>query len=188
MLKGVPQSHPLRRLLGSVTERCFLEGLGWPDLEVTGYVAELLVEFTRMDNVYKIRSARGRPVEDVAGMLWEGTPAGGAASVDREREIHKHIGDFTLFMSGLFPEFLRRMKHDRMIESPDALLDYIRTGKRSYRMASEFSGRGGWRQRALYRRLSENFELCVYGLETVRRELEHLRDPNVGRIRGALLG
>jgi len=33
-----------------------------------------------------------------------------AQSIDRERDVHRHIGDFTLFMAGLFPEYLRRLK------------------------------------------------------------------------------
>ncbi len=37
-----------------------------------------------------------------------------AQSMDRERDVHQHIGDFTLFMAGLFPEYLRRLKTSRV--------------------------------------------------------------------------
>jgi len=187
MPREVPERHPLRQLFSSVTERCFVEGLGWPDLEVTRYLAELLVDFTHMENVYKIRNAQGRPVEDVAEMLMEGSSLDRATSVDRERAVHKHVGDYTLFMSGLFPEFLRRMKRQKVLASPDALLDYVRTGKRSYRIVSEFSHSGYGAEALLFRRLSENFELCVYGLSYVRAELERLRNPALRRVWGTLL-
>ena len=33
-----------------------------------------------------------------------------AQLLDRERDVRRHIGDFTLFMVALFPEYLRRLK------------------------------------------------------------------------------
>ncbi|MFQ5881438.1 MAG: hypothetical protein ACE5I9_03035 [Candidatus Methylomirabilales bacterium] len=187
MGRSIPAHHPLRQLFATVTERCFLEGLGWPDLKVIRYVAELLLDFTHIDSVYKIRNAQGRRFEDVVEMLMEGDLLHRARSVDREREVHKHIGDYTLFMSGLFPEFLRRMKRARVLTSPDALLDYVQTGKRSYRLTSEFSYSGHGEEASLFRKLSENFELCVYGLGYVRADLDRLRNPMLQRIWGTLL-
>lgn len=187
MRSRVPARHPLRQLFATVTEQCFLEGLGWPDLELIHYLAELLLDFTYIDNVYKIRNAQGRRVEDVAEMLMEGDLFHRAASVDRERQVHKQIGDYTLFMSGLFPEFLQRMKRERTLISPDALLDYVQTGKRSYRIVSEFSYSGHGEEAPLFRKLSENFELCVYGLGYIRADLERLRNPTLRRIWGTLL-
>lgn len=187
MRSKVPARHPLRQLFTTVTERCFLEGLGWPDLDLTRYLAELLLDFTSIDNVYKIRDARGRRIAEVAEMLVEGDLLHRASSIDREREVHKHIGDYTLFMSGLFPEFLRRMQRERVLVSPDALLDYVQTGKRSYRIVSEFSHGTHGETAPLFRKLSENFELCVYGLGYVRAELERLRNPTLRRVWGTLL-
>ena len=45
--------------------------------------------------------------------------------MDREREVHQHIGDFTLFMAGLFPEYLRRLKTTGLIYHKDFLVDSI---------------------------------------------------------------
>jgi hypothetical protein len=50
----VPPQHPLRQLFGTLTEKSFTEHLGWPDPNVTGYVTNLLVEFTHTDQLYKI--------------------------------------------------------------------------------------------------------------------------------------
>ena len=69
MHRTIPVAHPLRRLFTAVTERSFLEGLGWPDREVIRYLAELLVDFTHIDNLHKIRNAQGRPVDEVVEML-----------------------------------------------------------------------------------------------------------------------
>ena len=40
----VSRSHPLRQLFGALTEKSFTEHLGWPDLNVTEYVSNLLVD------------------------------------------------------------------------------------------------------------------------------------------------
>jgi hypothetical protein len=63
-----------------------------------------------VDRLYKIRDTQGRRVEEVAEMLAEGDLLHRAQGVEREREVHRHIGNYTLFMTGIFPEFLRRLK------------------------------------------------------------------------------
>jgi len=187
MPQPITCEHPLRRLFTGLTERTFFEGLAWPDPEVTGYVADLLTDFAHVDNVYKIRNVRGQRVHEVAEMLAKGDLLHRATSVEREREVHKHIGDYTLFMTGLFPEFVARQAQSGLAVSRDAFLDYVRTGKHSYWVVSEFPlGRHG-PAAPLFRKLSENFELCVYGLGHVRAELDRLRDPAVRRVWGSLL-
>ncbi len=184
----VPKGHPLTRLFASLTERNFAGNLGWPDAEVIGYLTGVLTDFVHVDQLFKIRTAQGRRVEEVAEMLTEGDLLHRARSVEREREVHRHIGDYTLFMTGIFPEFLHRLKRPRAVLSPDALLDFVRVGKRSYHIVSEF-GYGPYAESAsLFRKLSENFELCVYGLGYVRADLDRLRDPRFQRAKGQLLG
>lgn len=39
----------------------------------------------------------------------------------------------------------------------------------------------------LFRKLAENFELCVFGLGYVRADLKRLRNPSLQRIWGTLL-
>jgi hypothetical protein len=40
----------------------------------------------------------------------------------------------------------------------------------------------------MFRKLSENLELCVYGLGYVRADLDRLRDPRFQAVKGHLLG
>lgn len=188
MAAKVPKGHPLTRLFASLTEENFAGHLGWPDGEVIGYVTEVLTDFVHVDELYKIRNAQGRRVEEVAEMLAEGDLLHRAESIDREREVHRHIGDYTLFMTGIFPEFLRRLKTSKVVISPDALLDYIQVGKRSYRIVSEFTYGPYAESVRLFRKLSENFELCVYGLGYVRADLDRLRDPRFQAVKGRLFG
>lgn len=188
MAAKIPRGHPLTRLFASLTEENFAEHLGWPDTEVIGYLTDVLTDFVHVDQVYKIRNAQGGRVEEVAEMLAEGDLLHRAESVDREREVYRHIGDYTLFMTGIFPEFLRHLKTFKVVISPDALLDYIQVGKRSYRIVSEFTYGPYGESAPLFRKLSENFELCVYGLGYVRADLDRLRDPRFQALKGRLLG
>ncbi len=87
------------------------------------------------------------------------------------REVHRHIGDFTLFWTGVYPEMLKKL---RSALSRDSFIDYCEQGKRSYYIASTFEDADGQEVRVL-RRLSTEFELCAFGLNQVRRELERLR-------------
>src|SRR5262249_32926649 len=85
------------------------------------------------------------------------------------REVHRHIGDFTLFWTGLYPEALRRL---RGALSADSLIDYREQGKRSYYIASTFEGEPYSEEAPVLRRLSEQYEVCAYGLNQIRREWE----------------
>jgi hypothetical protein len=70
MESEVPDHHPLRRLFSALTERSFAEKLGWPDLNITQYVSNLLVEFTHTDQLYKVRNQEGQQVDTVVDLLY----------------------------------------------------------------------------------------------------------------------
>jgi len=163
----LPASHPLRRLLTGVTEQAFVSQLGVGDFAVIDYVAGMLVRFLRMDAIYRLRKPTGRPIEEVVEMvmLAEELPHEGRT----RREIHRHIGDFTRFCTGLFPGALLRL---RSVHSKDFFVDYCEQGKRSYYIASTFDEEPYREEAAVLRRLSHMFELCAYGLSQVRKELE----------------
>jgi len=176
MESRIPEHHPLRQLFGTLAERAFTEKLGWPDFNVSEYVSTLLVDFTRTDHLHRIKNAEGERVEAVVDLLYESEVTHEAGSFGREREVHRHIGDFTLFMAGLFPEYLKRIK----------------TGKRSYRIVAEFGDRATPASEArpsfpLFRKLSENFELCVVGLGFIRGDLDRMQDPRYRQARRFLL-
>src|SRR5262249_62094620 len=76
------------------------------DREVSAYVANLLIDFVHVDRLYQVRNSRGKRLEEVGEMLVESNPALDARSFEREREVRKHIGDYTLFLTGMFPEYV----------------------------------------------------------------------------------
>ena len=186
----IPEHHPLRELFGSLAEKVFAEKLGWPDFKVTEYVSTLLVDFTRSDQLYRIKNSRGDSVEAVVELLYESEVTHEANSFEREREVHRHIGDFTLFMAGLFPEYLKRIKTAGLIYHKDFLIDYVKTGKRSYRRVAEFGdvpkAADAASSTPLFRKLAENFELCVLGLGYIRGDLDRLQDRHYKHARRLL--
>jgi hypothetical protein len=184
-------------MFGALVERTFMHTLGVYEPGVTEYIADVLTDFAHFRQVYKIKDLEGRPLEEVADMLVQAdarlrgyplehgadAPLGGfplehgadaplrANSFNREREVHKHIGDFTMFWAGIYPESLPAL---RTRWSKDQLIDYVRQGKSSYAIAASFDY-GDYRAQApVLKKLSDEFELCLYGLSHVRGELNKM--------------
>lgn len=180
----VGRDHPLCRLFTALVRRHLYDAAQLCDPHIAEYVSGLLVRFTHVDNLYRIRSAKGRRLEEVGEMLIESNPLLEAHSFDREREVRKHIGDYTLFLSGLFPEYVRTLPRRGL--RLDAFVDYIQAGKESYRIVSffdQFEYRG---EAPLFRRLAESFESCVWGLNQAKQELEQVQQDQYRRWRTAL--
>lgn len=167
--------HPLRRLFSGLTEYTFMQTLGLADPLLTDYLSELLSKFISMNVVFRLRDGEGRRLEEVAAMLIEAEamPPEGRT----RREYHRHIGDFTLFWTGVYPEMLKKL---RSAMSRDNFIDYCEQGKRSYYIASTFEDEPYRDEAPVLRRLSEGFELVAYGLSQVRREWERLRVEGSG--------
>lgn len=155
----------IERFFSGLSEYIFQSKLGVADVQLIDYVSDMLFRFVRVDSFHKVRRANGRPATEVYQMLCEAEQRIGLA----RRDVHRHIGDFTLFWSGMYPESLRR---NRPHESVDGFLDYCRQGKRAYAIAAEIGADHGRPSSDLLRQLSEQFEMCAYGLREVRREWE----------------
>jgi len=153
----------LRNFLGELVWRHFFEDVRLEEPRVTTYVASLLADFARTENLYRIR----------------------AASFDRERELRKHVGDYTLFMTGLFPESVAKARRTRH-PCRDAFIDFVQAGKESYAIVSSFNQFEYKAEAPLFRRLSENFELCVVGLNLVKQDLEEFQRESYQRLKRAV--
>jgi hypothetical protein len=102
----IDRHHPLRRLFADLVARRLYGDAGIRDPSIAEYISTVLTTFADVNKLYRIRDARGKRLEDVGEMLIESNPTLGARSFDREREVRKHVGDFTLFFTGLFPEYV----------------------------------------------------------------------------------
>lgn len=163
MTRPIPESHPLHRMFRGITEQTFLSELGIGDPRLVGYVANMLACFVPSDAVWGLRNSSGERLKQVTAMVAE---AETAVDSDRRRECHRHVGDFTLFWTGVYPEALGKLRGS---DSPDHLIHYQQQGKRSYLLASTLDDGD---EAPVLRRLSHEFELCAFGLSRVRREWE----------------
>ena len=171
----VPESSLLQQFFNHIVERNY-EEVGVRQAEVHAYVANLLAEFCEAENLYKIKNADGRSLSDLGEMLLESDPIyGPAPSFDRERQVRKHIGDYALFFSGMFPESLNRHRLRR--QRLEGFLDFVKAGKESYYIVSKFEHFEYAKVAPLFRRMSEEFERMVYGLNQVKNELQEMQHP-----------
>ncbi|HEY4580685.1 MAG TPA: hypothetical protein VIG89_06570, partial [Candidatus Acidoferrales bacterium] len=69
MTAEISRTHPLRRLFGDLVERRYGEDLHLRDTQVSGYVANMLTDFTHTDNLCRIRNAAGRRLDEGADIL-----------------------------------------------------------------------------------------------------------------------
>ena len=172
----IPEDHPLEKLFIELVGRHYAHEIGIRDSEVVGYVAHLLTEFCYAEQLFKIRSATGKQLTDVGEMLMESNPVfGPAPSFDRERQVRKHIGDYTLFFTGMFPESINhyRLRRVRL----ENFIDLMRAGKESYYIVSQFEHFEYKKVAPLFGRLSRRFEDCVYGLNLVKNDLQERQHP-----------
>jgi hypothetical protein len=171
----VSESNPLHQLFTEIVGRNY-DYVGVSSSEIQSYVATMLTEFCEAENLFKIKTSAGRPMHDVGEMLLESDPVyGPAPSFDRERQVRKHIGDYSLFFTGMFPESINwsRLRRSRM----DNLVDFVKAGKESYYIVSKFEYFEYAKVAPLFRRMARDFELLVYGLNQVKNDLEEMQHP-----------
>jgi hypothetical protein len=160
--RSIPADHPIRTLFQQLTERGFGQS-NLHDRDTIQYVTNLLTEFVHADNMYRIKDASGRRIEYLFEILEQ---ASSEMSPDIRRDYYKNLGDLTLFNLGLFPESLA---YGHRTVSPDY---YAETGRRSYTIVADMDS--ATRSTVVYRKLSDQFERCVVGLNWVKH---YINDP-----------
>jgi len=101
----------------------------------------------------------------VADILGEAEACRGAEGIDGydpfgEARWVRHLGDYTLFMTGLFRERVERRAGVRF---------YVDVGRHAYHRAADFEALLDPHRSRLFAELAETFELCVATLTTFRR-------------------
>src|SRR5262245_5141145 len=128
------------------------------------YLADLLTRFARTEALYSVRELPTHRLETVADSLraiqrawdWETRDF----NPESERALRRHIGDYTLFMTGVFREYVERL----------AVTGYYEhEGRRAYRFVSETARVGGRPDGPLFRRLSDRFEQYAGALSYTRK-------------------
>jgi hypothetical protein len=156
----------LRRFFDRAVRATFRD-LTLHDEPVAGYLVDMLTRFARTDQLHPAGVAVPR-LEAVVDILLEAEAAWDDASShfspEREVSARRHLGDYTLFMTGVFRERVERIASTGW---------YVSQGKKAYRFVSEHdraSGRPAVREGGpLYARLAERFEHYAWALDYTRR-------------------
>lgn len=167
-MESIRPNHPLRRLFSGLVEHAFCAEVGVCYPALTEYVSDLLVDFIHVDRLDAVHNVHGKRLEQIAAMLAVMSDEKPTSVADRDRSMYRHLGDYTLFWAGLYPEQLRSARR----RTSDTLKDYVTQGKRSYAIVSDLMTEDEQPPSSLFKHLSEDFESCLFGLGLVRREWE----------------
>jgi hypothetical protein len=138
--------------------------LGIDDDTIAGYLAGVLAEFARSERLYRLRAPGGERLASVVEMLGVGPDLPGR---EGQRVFHRYLGDFALFMSGLFRPF---------VERGGFLGYYLGEGACAYARVTALSEGLPRAEGVLYAELSARFEHYAGALDYLRK----VRFPGLG--------
>lgn len=132
---------------------------GLSNAETVDYVSEVLARFAHTRLLYALRDTDGRPLEHIVDMLvaWQQAQEGRRERA-RERQVMRHLGDYTLFMSGLYRERLA---------ARGELDYYMAHGRSAFWRSADYEPNPA--RRRTYRRLYEDFTPISDALDYLRR-------------------
>jgi hypothetical protein len=151
-----------------LVRRALLEA-GVRDARVADYVAEMLAEFVEQRHLRCTVPGRDEPLEYFVEML-------AALAHTDERSaflLRAHIGNYALFLTGLFPDCLRHRAERRGAPSLDY---YERLGRTGFAVASEHRIARQVELSAVYGELAEQFPQTRRALNDVAERVFTLGD------------
>ncbi len=143
-------------------QRAFYD-LQLPAGEVLAYLADRLAYFARTDHLYRIKALPEWKIETVVETLLELETARREKpefAAGDEALVRRHIGDFTLFMTGIFREYVSHL----------GIVDfYMLEGARSYRRVFELTKGDLGDKAAVFLQLSQGFERYSGALDYMKK-------------------
>lgn len=161
MGKMIASNDRLKSFFLQCARQSFRE-LGLNDSAITDYIASVLTTFAHTDHLYRVQTPSGKRLDSVVEMLSAYLDPANQPQhpVQREREFRKYVGDYTLFMSGLFRT---------NIEQHGVLEYYFSEGRRSYWKVSELDVALYQTGFLMFQELSKNFEYYSGALDYMRK-------------------
>lgn len=129
------------------------------DSIAAAYLTDMLTEFARTEKLYKIQDSSGRKIQTIVEMLIEAEGIKDEQT-ESEREVRKYVGDFALFMSGVFRDYVNRGSYLRY---------YMDEGMKSYFAVSKIDLEMGKGDPIMFSRLSREFEFYSGALDYMRK-------------------
>jgi hypothetical protein len=170
LLQGTGCLRVSAHLYFYVLVRRALKKAGIEDRRVADYVAELLAEFSRLERLHLQLTADFNPLEYLFEMM-------SALQQADERTcflIRAHIGNHSLFLSGVFPDRIRHRAEKKGF--PD-LSYYEDLGRSNYRVASDHRLARQYEVASVFSTLGECFHETRAALNDLAERMVHLGDP-----------
>ncbi len=168
-MKHISREHPLFQLFADLVQNQVCKHVSTHGREsVSLYLTDLLIDFVRTENVFAIKDANGTPIRSIFEMMAEADVRLNASSFDRERQVHKHIGDFILFWSGVYPDYLAKFQ----INTGELSCNYSRQAQSSYHVVSTFKHAPYQEESELFTLLSSEFEAYKFVLREVAQQAQ----------------
>lgn len=166
-LLGALVQHPLGgraslRLFCYVVVRHALRTMGEEDRSLADYVAAVLIHFGLRDRATRVGESDDEQYDTLAALLED------AEGADPRRAflVRAHLGNYALWLSGIFPDYIEHRKWRR----GGPTLDYYEEmGRRGYRMAADHRLAQHYGLAPLYLVASERFD-------RLRVALNHISD------------
>jgi hypothetical protein len=132
------------------------------DHVIAAYLADVLVEFARAERLWRLRDLEGRRLTSIVEMLGRGPATSGPAVPvpESERDFLRYVGDFALFMSGIFRPWAER---------GGFLGWYLADGALAYARAAALGDAAARRERLILAELATRFEPYAGALDYLRR-------------------
>lgn len=151
--------------------RQVLRRSGIEDRTVADYVAELLTAFSRMERINKPIPGRFGPLEYFFEML-----ATLQTADDQTRFlIRAHIGNYSLFLSGIFPD---RIRHREETVGAPGLSYYEALGQSNFRAASDHRLAKKYELAPIFHTLADRFRTARQALNDMTDRLLTLGDAD----------
>jgi len=147
-------------LFSYVVVRHALRRLGENDRGIADYVAAILLEFGLRHRADRIANSDDEQYDTLAAIMGDA----GDAEATRSFLVRAHLGNYALWMCGLFPDFIVARRYRR--GGPD--LDYYQEmGARGFHLAAEHRLAEQHGLAELYESVAQRFELLRMALNSV---------------------
>src|SRR5436309_3365233 len=144
---------------------------GLEDRVIADYVAEVLAEHSRLENTRCVVPGRPEPLEYFFEMLAVAQTADDHTGF----YIRTHIGNHSLFLSGIFPE---RIRYRAEYKGAPDLKYYEELGRTNYRVASDHRLARRYDLAAVFDTLSGRFRVTRLALNELTDRLLSIGDPD----------
>ncbi len=146
--QGLEQPSPALFLY--VTLRRLLLELGMDDRDTTDYCAALVLAFGRKDRAYRV----GEHDENRYAYLVDLVAEARRAEGERQFQVRLHLGNFSLWLSGIFPDYIAARRVSK--GGPD-LPYYEHMGRAGFRFASDHRLAGAYGLTPVLRLAADRF-------------------------------